>query len=74
MDRNGKNYSQHATGLLAVCIQHEIDHLNGVVFVDYLSSLKRERIRRELRGKRISSEEIAQIHQNNKARYHKQTI
>ncbi len=36
------------TGLLAVCLQHEIDHLNGKLFVDYLSSLKRQRIRKQL--------------------------
>ena len=35
-------------GLLAVCIQHEMDHLNGKLFVDYLSKLKRERIRKKL--------------------------
>ena len=37
-----------ADGILAVCIQHEIDHLEGKLFVDYLSSLKRQRIRKKL--------------------------
>jgi peptide deformylase len=37
-----------AEGLLAVCIQHEIDHLDGKLFVDYLSNLKRQRIRKKL--------------------------
>jgi peptide deformylase len=37
-----------ADGLLAVCIQHEIDHLDGKLFVDYLSNLKRQRIRKKL--------------------------
>ena len=46
LDRDGKPYELIAEGLLAVCIQHECDHLNGKLFVDYLSSLKRDRIRR----------------------------
>ncbi|SDW78310.1 peptide deformylase [Marinobacter mobilis] len=48
LDRNGEPYELEATGLLAVCIQHEMDHLNGKLFVDYLSSLKRNRIRKKL--------------------------
>ncbi len=47
-DRNGEEFVIEATGLLAVCIQHEMDHLNGKLFVDYLSSLKRTRIRKKL--------------------------
>ncbi|MDV2079622.1 peptide deformylase [Marinobacter xestospongiae] len=48
LDRNGEPYELEATGLLAVCIQHEMDHLNGKLFVDYLSALKRNRIRKKL--------------------------
>lgn len=48
LDRNGKQYEQRADGLLAVCIQHEIDHLHGIMFVDYLSRLKQDRIRKKL--------------------------
>ncbi len=48
LDRDGKAFEKEAEGLLAVCIQHEIDHLNGKLFVDYLSSLKRERIKKKL--------------------------
>lgn len=48
LDREGKPFELEADGLLAVCIQHEIDHLNGKLFVDYLSSLKRERIKKKL--------------------------
>jgi len=48
LDRNGEPYEIEARGLLAVCIQHEMDHLNGKLFVDYLSSLKRTRIRKKL--------------------------
>jgi len=48
LDRHGKAFELDADGLLAQCIQHEIDHLDGKLFVDYLSSLKRERIRKKL--------------------------
>lgn len=48
LDRDGKAYEEIAEGLLAVCIQHECDHLNGKLFVDYLSSLKRDRIKKKL--------------------------
>lgn len=48
LDREGQPFEIDATGLLAVCIQHEIDHLDGKLFVDYLSSLKRMRIRQKL--------------------------
>ena len=47
-DRDGKPFTLEADGLLAVCIQHEIDHLDGKLFVDYLSQLKRSRIRKKL--------------------------
>lgn len=43
LDKDGKPFTQIADGLLAVCIQHELDHLNGVLFVDYLSRLKQDR-------------------------------
>jgi len=48
LDRDGKPFELEADGLLAVCIQHEMDHLVGKVFVDYLSSLKRNRIKTKL--------------------------
>lgn len=48
MDLQGSIQEQQATGLLAICIQHEIDHLDGKLFVDYLSQLKRQRIRKKL--------------------------
>ena len=48
LDREGKVFELQADGLLSVCIQHEMDHLDGKVFVDYLSRLKRERIRTKL--------------------------
>jgi peptide deformylase len=48
-DERGRTFRIDADGLLAVCIQHEIDHLNGKVFVDYLSQLKQNRIRNRMR-------------------------
>ena len=47
LDREGRSREVEAEGLLAVCIQHEIDHLDGRLFVDYLSRLKRQRIRKK---------------------------
>lgn len=44
-DADGNAFSEEAEGLFAVCIQHELDHLNGVMFVDYLSKLKQDRAR-----------------------------
>lgn len=48
LDRDGAPFEMEAEELLAVCIQHELDHLEGKLFVDYLSSLKRQRIRKKL--------------------------
>jgi peptide deformylase len=52
LGRDGKPFELDADGLLAVCIQHEIDHLDGKLFVDYLSELKRNRIRKKLEKER----------------------
>ena len=49
LDRNGKPFTLGAEGLLSVCIQHEIDHLNGKLFIDYLSRIKRERLKERLK-------------------------
>jgi peptide deformylase len=48
LNEHGEPYERDADGLLAVCVQHEMDHLEGKLFVDYLSSLKRQRIRKKL--------------------------
>ncbi len=48
LDRQGEVFTEVLEGLLATCLQHEIDHLNGKLFVDYLSPLKRQRIRKKL--------------------------
>jgi peptide deformylase len=52
LDRQGQTFDLKADGLLAVCIQHEMDHLDGKVFVDYLSPLKREMVRKKLAKQR----------------------
>ena len=52
LDREGQTLELEADGLLAVCIQHEIDHLDGKLFVDYLSEMKRQRIRKKLEKER----------------------
>ncbi len=51
-DRTGAVFERELDGLLAVCLQHEMDHLQGKLFVDYLSGLKRDRIRRKLEKER----------------------
>jgi len=48
LDRNGKTFTLEANGLMAVCIQHEMDHLLGKVFVQYLSPLKQSRIKTKM--------------------------
>lgn len=48
LDKNGDSFEFTATELLAVCVQHELDHLEGKLFVDYLSSFKRQRIKTKL--------------------------
>jgi peptide deformylase len=52
IDRHGNPFEITADGLLAVCIQHEMDHLEGKVFVDYLSPFKREQVRKKLEKQR----------------------
>ncbi|WP_337997494.1 peptide deformylase [Oleispirillum naphthae] len=49
LGRDGKKHEIEADGLLATCVQHEIDHLDGILFIDYLSNLKRNMILRKLR-------------------------
>ena len=56
LDPQGAEFIMDANGLLAVCIQHEIDHLDGKLFIDYLSELKRQRIRKRL-NKRVRVKE-----------------
>ena len=48
-DQEGNSFEEKYTGLMATCIQHEIDHLNGKLFIDYLSPLKRQLIRKQIK-------------------------
>jgi peptide deformylase len=52
LDRDGKEFTREADGLLAVCIQHEMDHLQGNLFVDYLSPLKQMRVKKKIQKAR----------------------
>lgn len=56
LDRNGEEYSKDFEGLPAVCVQHELDHLDGKLFVDYLSRMKQDRIRKKMvKNKRLAT-------------------
>jgi peptide deformylase len=62
LNRDGEPFELETDGLLAVCIQHEIDHLDGKLFVDYLSQLKRQRIRKKLeKQKRLGVDETGAV-------------
>lgn len=63
LDRDGQPQSLEADGLLAVCIQHECDHLDGKLFVDYLSSLKRNRARKRLQKQQAQQQAQQQVQQ-----------
>lgn len=67
LDQEGETIDMVAEGLLAVCIQHEMDHLNGVIFVDYLSQLKQTRARDKVR-KVLKVRDKIQQDQNKKVR------
>ena len=64
LDREGQEFQLEAEGLLAVCIQHEMDHLEGKLFVDYLSPLKRNRLKKKMSKarKRSGTEQPAGAH------------
>jgi peptide deformylase len=62
LDRDGKQVESEFEGLLAVCVQHEMDHLDGKLFVDYLSEAKRQRIRKRLeKDRRYRQQEPAAV-------------
>jgi peptide deformylase len=61
LDYMGKPFEIHAEGLLAICIQHEIDHLDGKLFLDYLSPLKRQWVRKKLTKQARKSQEPAAV-------------
>ena len=58
LDYDGKKRDLQAKGLLATCIQHEVDHLNGVLFIDYLSKLKKDMIIKKLKKQKKETDQI----------------
>jgi peptide deformylase len=57
LGRDGNPFEAELDGLLAICVQHEIDHLDGRLFVDYLSEMKRQRVRKKLeKDRRLRAE------------------
>ncbi len=58
LDRDGNKFTLEAEGLLAVCIQHELDHLKGKLFIDYLSPLKQKRLRKKILKQAKQNEKI----------------
>lgn len=67
LNREGERFEMEASDLLAVCIQHEIDHLDGKLFVDYLSPLKRARIRKKLEKEQRQSQSGTESRQGTRA-------
>ncbi len=66
LDEHGKVFEKEMTGLYAVAIQHELDHLNGKVFVEYLSRLKRDVIKKKMQKIQLSGEDYyAELHEEN---------
>ena len=57
LDKNGESKKLHAKGLLARCIQHEIDHINGILFIDYLSKTKKDMILRKIKKQKKEKEQ-----------------
>ena len=72
MDRDGKPFEVEGDQLLAVCLQHEMDHLDGVLFVDHVSALKRELIKRRM--KRLKADREADRREGKKPSNVKQTV
>ncbi len=59
LDRNGNEFQFDADDLLAICVQHELDHLEGKLFVDYLSPLKQQRIKQKLEKLKRANEKAS---------------
>ena len=57
LDKNGESKKLHAKGLLARCIQHEIDHINGILFIDHLSKTKKDMILRKIKKEQKEKEQ-----------------
>jgi peptide deformylase len=70
MDLDGKQHEIEADGLLATCLQHEIDHINGVLFIDYISKLKRDMVLKKFRKAAKRGEPVKPLAEDNKPSHH----
>jgi peptide deformylase len=70
LDREGKPQELEASGLLATCLQHEIDHINGVLFIDHISKLKRDMIVKKFRKAQKRGEPLKPLSEDKEPSHH----
>ena len=70
LDRDGKTQEMEASGLLATCLQHEIDHTNGVLFIDHISKLKRDMVLKKFKKAAKRGEPIKPLAEDDKPSHH----
>jgi len=70
LDRDGKPREIEATGLLATCLQHEIDHINGVLFIDHISKLKRDMVMRRFKKAAKKGEPVKPLAEDKEPSHH----
>ena len=70
LDRDGKPQEIEATGLLATCLQHEIDHTNGILFIDYISKLKRDMVMKRFKKAAKKGEPVKPLSEDKEPSHH----
>jgi peptide deformylase len=70
LDREGKPHEIEAEGLLATCLQHEIDHINGVLFIDHISKLKRDMVMKKFKKAAKRGEPVKHVHEDGAPSHH----
>jgi peptide deformylase len=70
LDREGRPQEMEADGLLATCLQHEIDHTNGVLFIDHISKLKRDMVMKRFRKAAKRGEPVKPLAEDDKPSHH----
>jgi peptide deformylase len=70
LDRDGKPQEIEATGLLATCLQHEIDHINGVLFIDHISKLKRDMVMKKFKKAQKRGEPVKPLSEDKEPSHH----
>ena len=70
LDLDGKPQEIEATGLLATCLQHEIDHTNGVLFIDYISKLKRDMVMKQFKKAAKKGEPVKPLSEDKEPSHH----